>query len=294
MSLVLCLQNDSFLLAGEQEDLHNRLEIIQEVAEHAKIAGDRVYYNQDIYNIQFEGVTLLCDWLYDTQTSRMRDEQRLLSLIINTSEEVDNNELQTFLTKIESFEGSREFSFLCLYRTDESYYYIYDLEDLHVRRRIYLYDEDDKMAFLNAARFCFPNLHFHEHVEKSLDTLSAPLREYNREIIRHLSALNDQFPGIYREYKGRQLGEVLKVFSTTSEIACTLEGDSDSAKRRFSFEFTKTSGGKIVLVCEPHTKLEGTGSSGDTKYRFDRIYFFQGEPSIHDGKILVAHIGEHL
>lgn len=77
-------------------------------------------------------------------------------------------------------------------------------------------------------------------------------------------------------------------------LNCSLEGNAESARRRFTFQFINNLGSEEELVCEPHTKLEGTNQIGDTEFLFDRIYFHGGKENITNGKTLIAHIGQHL
>jgi len=50
------------------------------------------------------------------------------------------------------------------------------------------------------------------------------------------------------------------------------------------------------VCCEPHLKLcHNDNYPGDNAYVTNRrIYFHEGKTNIHEGKILIGHIGTHL
>jgi hypothetical protein len=73
-----------------------------------------------------------------------------------------------------------------------------------------------------------------------------------------------------------------------------MEGDSEGVHKRLTFCFDRGLEDRIEVVCELHTKLESIGHRGNSKYRFDRIYFSQGKAELFGNKVLIAHIGKHL
>ena len=63
-----------------------------------------------------------------------------------------------------------------------------------------------------------------------------------------------------------------------------------------NFKFINKKNEEEDVCCEPHLKLcHNDLYPGDTSYSNDRrIYFHEGKANIHEGKILIGHIGDHL
>lgn len=113
---------------------------------------------------------------------------------------------------------------------------------------------------------------------------------FAKTIVHCLSCLNDSFKACLIP---NNIPETLRRFSSISRIATTNEG---SAERRgdLSFSFLNSKGQEELVYCEPHMKVSGSDSAGDSAFHFNRIYFHPGRPEIADGKVLVGHIGGHL
>jgi hypothetical protein len=234
----------------------------------------------EIYNIRQEYLT--------------DDELRFLRLLIDHTPTITTSEYNSITRQINTHTCVSPSAFICFHETTVDPLYIKDSFGPLAARRFYLRAVSTEKEFLESASLCFPVLFFHPRIEQTMKQLSAPLSRFIDEIIFHLSALNDQFSPLFQIHKKENLDKVLEIFSAQEQIAATLEGDAKEAKKRLTFSFESMNGEIVDIICEPHTKLEGLRKKGDSQYRFDRIYFHPGRPDIHDGKILVAHIGKHL
>lgn len=82
--------------------------------------------------------------------------------------------------------------------------------------------------------------------------------------------------------------ETIRLFNTRCrfDTDASIEGNW-ARKKELSFQF-----GQDWIYCELHMKLTLDDKNQYSQNR--RIYFHEGKPDIHDGKILIGHIGEHL
>lgn len=293
MTLDIYLESESFYNPSDPSSLYDRISELQNIYDKACEMGDRIKKNDSIYESEFFNTKKLYEWLYVNDNRSNSIEKRMLARLLDRSESVDDNEYESVKMQLETMTLYNDIGFICYSPTGNSELHINNDFDLVKLHRFYLKNYTDISLFIEEAKICFPHLYFHEGIMQSVKTLSSPFELYINEIIRHLSALNDDFVNLFRENRNN-LRKALALFETMSNLECTLEGDKESARSRFSFQFQNLKGIMVDVVCEPHTKLENTGTKGDSKYRFDRIYFHQGNLTIEDGKVLIAHIGGHL
>ncbi|KUP31873.1 hypothetical protein AU385_13900 [Bacillus halotolerans] len=293
MSLHLYFETESFYNTTEPSSLNDRVSELQTIFDKAQEMGDQIKKNDSIYESEFYNAKKLYEWLYVDDDRSSSIEKIMLARLLDRSESVDDNEYANVKMQLETMKLYDDIGFICYSPTGYTELHINNESDLVKLHRYYLRNYTDISLFIEEAGICFPHLYFHEGIKQSVNTLSSPFNEYINEVIRHLSALNDDFVNLFSENKNN-LRKALTLFESKSNLECTLEGDRESARSRFSFQFQNINGITVDVVCEPHTKLEGTGNKGDSKYRFDRIYFHQGNSTIEDGKVLIAHIGGHL
>ncbi len=124
----------------------------------------------------------------------------------------------------------------------------------------------------------------------NLRGLEGGLEKFAGSIIYNLIQLNDNFRSYYNPSNRI---ETLKLFSSGCNVEATPEGNA-SKKPVLTFEFIDGNSNRVPVCCEPHLKLSRSDSTGDTHFYFNRIYFHEGKPNVDGGKILVAHIGNHL
>lgn len=151
----------------------------------------------------------------------------------------------------------------------------------------------DSQYYMDECKRYYPNFFFHENNYGSVKPI---LLNFSRKIIFHLSALHDVFPIVKGENPSANHATLLNIFSLQANLdeIASLQGSTKFDKLEFQFE-AKNKKGEIrfeKLTCEPHLKL---CKDNDENFRFShRIYFHFGKENVQNGKILVAHIGEHL
>lgn len=295
MNLNLLLESATFVI--NSEDLYyieSRIEELDNVREQAELNGDRLFKHISIYEVPFINGIMLCDWLYDSSNPETETIRRVLMKLIDQNTTIDDDQYHIRVREINNYECDQPWALACLIRNEFLELHIRNFRDLISAYRYYLKNVNSEREYYEFASRCFPNLVFHSNIPHSLKTLSAPLNEYIN-IIKHLSAINDSFMQIFMDNKTQGLPKVLEIFSSINQLACSLEGNPESARERLSFTFTGDDGQDITVICSPHTKLEYTGKPGDQEYRYDRIYFHQGlEDIAGGGKILIGYIGYHL
>lgn len=154
------------------------------------------------------------------------------------------------------------------------------------------YPVSEKHFIEECAKY-FTNIYFHSKVETSLATVEPSFFSVSMEIIRNLSALNDEFR---KYYIPNNRPRTLIEFSSGTGLEASPEGNA-ARKNDFTFEFEYKVGEDIKkerICCEPHLKLSNADGAGNTHYYFNRIYFHEGKEYLYGGKILVGHIGRHL
>lgn len=148
--------------------------------------------------------------------------------------------------------------------------------------------------FIEECRIYFDNIFFHERTKYTVGSI---LDDCSLKIINHLSGLNDLLHKIQRNNIGDNRQVILSKLTTLGHYdeSASLEGNA-ARKDDFTFQFENDK--KILenVCCEPHIKLCRTDNyPGDSSYSTNRrIYFHEGKPNIHNGRILVGHIGHHL
>lgn len=297
MNLELYLESQSFDYRNVSDtiDLSKAFFDLDNVRDAATEVGDYIRKSDGVYDIEIlPGIkiyeVIYCDAANDKLTA---EERKLLRLLIDHIPTVEEEEYELKSIQINNGNCEQPSALIGLKQVELRQLFVSSTEELIGVRRFYLSTIRDEKEFLHSAPMCFPNIYFHPCIEQTMKQLSAPLPKFIHEIIYHLSSLNDTFPILFELHRKENMDKVLEVFTSQKQIAASMQGSAKEAKERMTFTFTTLNGEEIDIVCEPHTKLEGTGAKGDKKYRFDRIYFHPGLPHIEHGKVLVAHIGKH-
>ena len=176
---------------------------------------------------------------------------------------------------------------------DDTVQLIYGIDGWYKFRRHFLglYPKDENF-FIDECIKYFPNLFFHN---KNRISIKAIFKDCPKKIIYHLVALNDIFYNLKKTQESElNRTQVLVQFSISASLdeTASLEGDP-KRKRDFTFDFTNTEGQIERVCCEPHLKL--CKNDVDSSYSTNRrIYFHEGMKNIHEGRILIGHIGTHL
>lgn len=264
-------------------------------------------------------------WLYEvldqTQTEEFSPQEIEKASFFNEQEEKALKECKALIVinEVEQketalAERNRE------YITFDKYAIVYDRRSwLYVRRQILGNHPESAESFFNRCKAYFPNITFSEHCLNSLSERCDGMGdEYWRfiphRVVYYLSCINDRFMDFMKaKYSngGNQadkepdgnLMNALEEFSGVYNFDRVASPQGNPKKKEnytFSFELPTIEGGKehmsvISINCGPHLKIEYIDSQYCSKGKMDtnnvhpRIYL-----TVHNGQIMVGHIGRHL
>lgn len=258
---------------------------------------NKIYFNSSIFMETIFPDMAVEDFYYPQKTSNWdKDVVRALQTIWEKSEE-STFEVNNVLENLTLHSEEECFGIIGLHAVEfiqdqkvESIYLVYNQRNWLDFRRYFLgiYPVNADF-FIDECGKYFPETFFHENNKSTIPKI---LVDFSERIIFHLAGLNDDFIAIREQYGF--LPEALQVLSAKcgfDELA-SLEGNAEN-KKRLNFNFENDSKNIEIVCCEPHIKLSKNNAKSQ-KYFFNRIYFHEPKPNIQNGKILVAHIGEHL
>lgn len=284
------------------EEIEDKIMSLSPDYDFIKKNGDLVYRHDSIYDEEIYPDLPLYEFLYNSEKGAKfnRDIRRYLQKIIDHSSKSTLN-IGEIIELLNDHDENNIYGLICLHKIDfiDEKFLIYNKNEWLSFHRYFLgiyplsethfYDESDKY---------FPNLFFHNIIKSSLRNLEGGLFIFSKTIISILTALNDIFPKHFKANPVNLL-EILKSFSSDSSIKTTLEGNINRKENlSFVFDYKDSKSKKICkekICCESHMKLgKSDNYSGDSRYYYNRIYFHPGKPHLHQGKVLVCHIGKHL
>jgi len=264
----------NILPAADYENLSlDCIHIFDNSVDEVNKSGD-VVVPYDFYDVCDAKGKTACDYLYGDYTS---DEITLLSEIISKQKHVDwTCEDVTNITK-------RGLAFLVIHSCSfdvEPKLVIQSADDVFHVNVHYLHQCIGYSELANAIPNVFSNLLF---MPDSLDPIEkiGNFQECIEEIIRHLTALNQNAGKIYRD--SRDENEALLTLSAACGIVCSGKGSKEDASYKKSLEYE---GRTYTLTCNPHTKLFNAHSDS-------RIYFSWGRREIDEHKVIIARVGDH-
>lgn len=226
------------------------------------------------------------EYLYEKNQS---DVVRYLQEVIkeqkisdDTYEEIYENNSEKGYVVISEKDILPDASELCVLNTDECYQ---DGEiipgDVIRIKRIYLARAKSYEEYVNKMPDCFPQLFFYEGSSDNIQKLGK-IAEVNKELSRHLSALNDYGKRIYDECAGNEENALHKLKSTC-DITCSGKGSKEtlSFKKKICYQDKE-----YTISCNSHTKfLKGNNDQ--------RIYFSWGRDEIQNHNLIIMSIGRH-
>lgn len=254
--------------------------------------------HEDVYSIEFIPGATINDILYSGPGgygSAIDRDKRILLKTIFTETAITSINREELLNALDSHNQENcagLMGFNLVSGINREYQIIY-LSDswLNYRRSFLRRYPQNPNFFIDECRIYFPELFFHDG---NKETVGAILSSCVGKIIYHLTALNDKF----RTYQvdSHHRTDVLKKFSTGENLDETATLASGTRRKKdFEFNFVNISGNIEAVCCDSHMKLCWSDLPGDTCYSNDRrIYFNEGQKDIHQGKILIGHIGVHL
>ncbi|MGL5751406.1 MAG: hypothetical protein ACRCXT_12810 [Paraclostridium sp.] len=291
MNIKLYIDKEFFIFNDSELITKDMLLDLDNLNKVAKNDGDTILKLEDLYDVEVLDNIKLYEIMYMGKGNITTETRKFLIKLIDKFSTDD----KVNLSEVRNNEKIYRAGFICLNKPSIcNIYNVFNEEDLYELRVEYLKEIKTENEFMLEVKGCYKNLYFHDDIENTLKTLSSPIKDYVEIIASHLSAINNKFLDIYKDNENSGLVEILSHFQSATGIKCTLEGNRKSTKSRLTFTFKDIKGNNINLVCEPHTKLDGNDKSGDTKFRFDRIYFHKGDNRIAENKVIIAHIGNHL
>lgn len=247
-----------------------------------------IVYSMDLFDQPIFDRNSFQEWLFNE--GEMRDEKRLFQLMFKKMQEIDKTAIHQAITKLQLPDYENPTALITFYKWDckvENSLLVRNEQDCLNARRFYLKYASDGSIFLDECNFCFPQLYINKRVWQTVKRLK-PFRDYVDELILHLTILNDHGQNLFFEYKDQNEIIVLTQLGIIGGIQCSVQGDPAYEKANLCFDFPSDNGGKIKIVCAPHTKLFN-------KHSGERIYFNWVHPEVKKGdKLLIGHIGEHL
>lgn len=296
------LMAESFRNNGNLNDVEIE-EKIKRLAEDVRLINQYrdtniLYTNyNDLYPQIFYSTYTVSDFICNPQKLKSegvdRDVINALNNIIQKSQETtctSKEVIDNLLSWIDEDNCHGLIAFQKIDEFDENLQIIYGLDGWYKFRRHFLgeYPKNENF-FIDECIKYFPKLFFHD---RNRTSIKAIFSDCPKKIIYHLAALNDVFKNF--QQIGLNRTEMLKQFSIQTKLdeIASLEGDA-SRKKDFTFDFLNSDNITEDICCEPHLKL--CYSDTDNSYSTDRrIYFHEGKPNIHEGRILIGHIGTHL
>lgn len=131
---------------------------------------------------------------------------------------------------------------------------------------------------------CFPKLLFTQDAFANGEKIGSYRENYD-EIVKCLSALNDEGQQLYQD---RTEDEAISALQVVSGIHCSGKGANETStfKKTVLYQPEESSLVEFEVSCIPHFKL-------DTAYSDKRLHFSWGRDKIDKHKIIIVHIGEH-
>lgn len=285
-------------LIEQIKELNNTIKDIKEHNSKFKINEDRIYKNDSIYYLEIYKNYTISNFLFNPEIPIRipHDIKKTFMILLDRANTSNLNEQEVVdLVKLNTRSNLNGLLILHLINLDEieidSKVIIKTKEQWYKFHRSFLAENPiDETNFYNESRKYFTQINFHPNVEISLRRLEGDLEKFAGSIIYNLTQLNDKFNSYRNKY---DLVETLRRFSSECDVDASLEGNA-SKKPALTYEFTVENSKRVSVCCEPHLKLSESDSTGDTHFYYNRIYFHDGKPNIDEGKILVAHIGNHL
>jgi hypothetical protein len=263
---------------------------------------NKVFLLDDTFSVPLMDGIILADYLYDLSKvqGKEREIRRTLGKILNELPK-QNKSIEDIKAEIATNSENKCTGILSMTPIPDiagEHQIVYDKNSWFDFRRFHLgLFPGDAKNYVDECIKYYPDFFFHQNNYESIKPL---LKKFSQKIVYHLSALHDIFPRIKAKYPHLNHTQLLQQFSIVAKLdeGASLQGNTKFQNNiRFKFIKINSNGKEDIeeLICEPHIKLCRDNDNNNTPYYFHRIYFhFNGKKEIHDGKILIAHIGKHL
>ena len=230
----------------------------------------------------------LWDWLTSRETISLRDIKKELSIKINKAQKIKEQEYMEDISSVGSLNDKRV---IILSFDKANVYCVCCIDDYYVALRKYLAMEK-KDDFCKDMLECFPNIYFTDDIASTINTLNRKFEELREEIVEHLIELNNYHTKFLELLSQNESNQVIaQKFYEDTRIDCSPQSSRNSVRELKISCFNEINKRNEVINCELHTKFN---KHNIDRTKQDRIYFFPGRQGIHEGKIIVKHIGKHL
>lgn len=238
-------------------------------------------------------IELYCDeklwsWLSSREQIRLRDIKRELSIKIERAKKIDDQEYKDDINNVGVLKDKKKF---VLYFDGNDFFHISSIDEYYEALRCYLAMEK-KSDFCKDMIECFPDLFFVDDISTTINSLQRDFDDLKEEIVEHLIAINNyhsKFENLLLQNKSNQA--IAQEFSRDTGIECSPQAGREGIQSLKLSCYNIISQQNEIIKCELHTKFKKYNID---RTKQDRIYFFPGRKGIHNGKIIIKHIGKHL
>lgn len=243
-------------------------------------------------NLNLEGAYEYEDfarWIYSRREPELADVKKELMIRMSKGCHCEDQELEELKSEIGKVREPKYFALN--FREEDNCHYAASVGRIYEICRRYL-GMESKSEFKADLEFCFPDIFFDKTVSVSLNSLNRKFDEIRKEIVEHLTALNDYKVTFIRQVKEKKgYREIAMEFQRDSGIECSPQGDKKGLKILMREFVNECTGKKETINCELHTKFNRYNIDKDKQ---DRIYFAPAREGICAGKVILIHIGDHL
>ncbi|HFK5526616.1 TPA: hypothetical protein ACGZ99_000651 [Elizabethkingia anophelis] len=286
---------ESFQYKGEpQSDIERKIENFAiDLRRIKETPINDILCHSDVYNVEFFKNKTISDILnVPKHESIDRDVFQHLRIIWELKESTDSIDdiKEVYIPGHNENECYGLVAFNQIDNILPEYQLIYGIDSWFKFRRFFLgvYPKNVDF-FIDECNVYFENLFFHEDNKISLKRL---FPNCVKRVIYHLSELNDKFPQS-KTIPYNRIDTLGKFNSTYSHDGQEASPQGDIKKKKdLTFNFVNEKGSVESMYCELHLKLSHDDHNVFSNDR--RIYFHEGNEKIHEGKILIGHIGKHL
>lgn len=263
----------------EYENLDSFLELLYYIDDN-KISNKmstELYHDEDLWS-----------WLSSKEQIKLRDVKKELSIKIERAKKIGEQEYKDVSSSVGILKDKKIF---VLHFDDNNVFYISSMAEYYEGLRCYLVMEK-KSDFCKDMLECFPNLMFVDDISATINSLNREFAELKEEIVEHLTAINNyrsKFELLLSQNKSNQV--IAQEFSYDTGIECSPQAGRVGVQSLKLSCYNEISQQTEIIKCELHTKFKKYNVD---RTKQDRIYFFPGRAGIHNGKIIIKHIGKHL
>jgi hypothetical protein len=273
------LFDDNLSIEQFEYKIVNFVDLLNRLTEHQ----DTIRVPLDLYENRLVGSITVSEYLFKPEHASDARELLFETITKLGTESIEFRELYELLDSksndsYKALAGMTENKYI-----NEQQLYVNHETQMLFPYRYYLGKSITLDGFKMMYKKCFPALAFHERTSGTLNAFHN-ITEHSKELIRHLSVLNDYVKDLYTETGGDN-EEVFRILKSRFDIYSSGRG-SNEGLNNFRCSFPNSRKVLEEVRFNPHTKLY-------TEYSDFRIYFNWGRESIENGKILIGHIGGH-